>query len=180
MSGMRPHDTPLRLSGPTASLDDPVVDRRPLLAVLDDVARGRDVELDVDDTLIDREIEVPLGDQGEVLGVPEKTDDGEVALEEHREVVEPVPAIDAGDILGRGPGSVSLGQRQQCGRVDRALEVHMELGLGKRPHVVGRKRAAHRVTLRSAGGGRRRELCSSDARAGAGEASRRRVGRRTG
>lgn len=103
------------------------------------------MELDVDDALRDRVVEVPLGDEREVVGLAQQIEHGEVPLEEHREPVEAEPGVDTGDVVGRRANAVAFGERQHRRRIDGALEMHVQLRFGQPPHVLGGKRGAHRA-----------------------------------
>ena len=113
--------------------------------MLDDVAGGGHVELDVDDTLRYCEVEVSLGSEGEVVGIAEQIEHGEVPIEEHREAVEPEPCLDTVDIVGGWANAVTLGECQHRRRVDRSLQVDVQFGLRHRANDIDRKRGAHRV-----------------------------------
>ena len=140
------NETPRHAGGrrsPLAPVDDAVVNRGPFLVVLDYVAGRRHVVLQMDNTLGVCGLHITFRYQREVLGVAHQRKNGEVSLKEHGKAVELVPLIDGFDAGCWRLDPVAFRQHQQCGCIDRAFEMHMQLRLGHRSDQFDREVARH-------------------------------------
>jgi hypothetical protein len=115
--------------------------------VLDDVAARADMQFHMNDTVFVCAFEVPLGCQCEVVWRSQQTEHGKIPDQEIVEVVEPIPVVDAIDVVSRWRNPMSFTKGKHGRGIHGSFQVNVQFGLRQRPGEFERKRFGHLSTL---------------------------------